>query len=96
MKFNNTSESIGLRGNREYFRWRVYVDEPPNILATIKEVEYLLHSTFPEPQQIRTNPTNSFALETSGWGTFTIQVTVRFNDSHEEHLGYELKLGAIA
>lgn len=89
---NNYSRPIGKRGRNDYYQWRVFVDEPFERLEQIERVEYLLHPTFPEPQQIRTNPSDRFALETSGWGEFPIQVVVTYKNGTQDRTRYELKL----
>jgi transcription initiation factor IIF auxiliary subunit len=92
VSINNCSKSIGKQRSHEFFRWRVFVDESPDVLSQIKEVEYLLHPTFPEPQQVRSSPETKFSLETSGWGEFPIRITIRYKDGREEHTKYSLIL----
>ena len=92
IKLNNYSKSVGKRGDNEYYQWRVFVDEPPEILDQIDEVEYLLHPTFPQPYQVRRNKDDKFALETSGWGEFQILVTIKYKDGHEEREKYRVIL----
>ncbi len=92
VKFNNYSRVAGKTGTRDYFKWCVFVDEPPEKLAQIKEVEYFLHSSFPEPYQTRSNSADKFALETAGWGEFTLGITVTFKDGKQENLRYPLIL----
>lgn len=92
LKFDNYARSIGEMRNRTYYRWRVFLDEPQSVLDTIAEVQYLLHPTFPEPLQVRKDPNDKFALETSGWGEFTILITVRYKDGSEEKTSYHLDL----
>ena len=42
---------------------------------------YTLHPTFPNPVVRRDNRETNFALEASGWGTFTVKVSVFYNDN---------------
>jgi len=83
---------MGKRGSNEYYQWRVFVDEPIQVLAQIKEVEYLLHPTFPQPSQVRSNPEDRFALESAGWGEFQILITIKYKDGREERGKYQLVL----
>lgn len=92
LKFDNYARSTGELHGRTYYQWRVFLDEPQSVLDTIADVQYLLHPTFPEPLQVRSDPNNKFALETSGWGEFTILITVRYKDGSEEKSSYDLDL----
>ncbi len=92
IRFNNYARATSISQGRTYYNWRVYVDEPSQILSQISEVQYLLHPTFPYPLQVRTNPNDRFALENSGWGQFTIQITIRFKDHSTANTSYYLDL----
>ena len=81
-----------MRGGRQYYQWMVFIDEPPEVLDAIQSVEYVLHSTFPQPIQVRRDPNNKFALQTSGWGEFNIVIRVNFKDGRKEDLMYWLNL----
>lgn len=99
MSIKLASESHPLergKGGLQYFGWRVWVDEPPERLNEIEEVEYLLHPTFPEPLQTRTDPATNFELRSSGWGEFTIGVRVTFKDGTIEDQTFYLELGEMA
>jgi hypothetical protein len=81
IKFNNWTKSSGESySGRKYYTWRVFVDEDESILNCIAEVEYILHPTFPNPVQERTNADNKFAVEMSGWGEFMINITIKLNN----------------
>ncbi len=92
IRLNNYAKPMGKRGKLEYYKWLTFVDEPREKLQEIQSVLYTLHPTFPEPNQVRTNPNDNFALETGGWGEFNILVTVRYKDGREEHTQYHLNL----
>ena len=92
VSINNHSQVIDRKGKDQYFRWKVFVDEPDSKLAEIVEVEYTLHPTFPAPHQVRTSRAEKFALETQGWGEFTMLVDVRFRDGSSETVPYHLDL----
>jgi transcription initiation factor IIF auxiliary subunit len=89
---NDYAKPLGLRANRQFYKWRVFVDEPRDTLTQIDSVEYTLHPTFPEPHQVRTDPSDNFALDASGWGEFNILVTVRYKDGREEQTQHWLDL----
>lgn len=92
IKFNNYAKATHTLQGRTYYRWRVFVDEPNQVLTRIAEVQYLLHPTFPEPLQVQTNPNDKFAVEASGWGEFLIQITIKYNDQSTERATYYLDL----
>jgi hypothetical protein len=92
IKFNNYAKPIGEMKGTPYYRWRVFVDEPKSVLDRIKEVHYFLHPTFPQPLRIQTNRRDHFALETTGWGEFTLQISVVFTDGSRAKTSYYLQL----
>ena len=92
VKIDDYAKPAGKRGDRDYYHWRVFVDEPDDRLREIESVVYTLHPTFPEPTRTRTDPATKFALETSGWGEFNILVTVRYIDGRKETTQYWLDL----
>jgi transcription initiation factor IIF auxiliary subunit len=92
LKFDNYAAEVQGRAGRPYYKWRLFIDEPPDVLDGIKSVEYILHPTFPEPVQVRTDPRDSFALETSGWGSFLAAIRVYFKDGSKEDTSYWVDL----
>ncbi len=91
-KFNNTSREIGRRGDYNWYEWKLYMDEPEEKLKDVESVEYRLHETFPNPIRIEEDPKSRFALNTSGWGEFTVYITVHLKDGTKENTRYELDL----
>ena len=67
----------------KWWEWEVWVDESPEVLESIEEVEYVLHSTFPERVRVKTDPQTKFRLKSGGWGTFNILVNIRMKDGTE-------------
>lgn len=92
INFNNYARKIGKRGNYDWYQWKVFVDENEDVLNQINNVQYLLHQTFPNPLRLSDNEASKFALESSGWGSFTIYITVKFKNKHEEEVQYYLDL----
>jgi transcription initiation factor IIF auxiliary subunit len=80
------------KGKDYYYRWRVFVDESEPVLEQIQQVEYTLHPTFPQPHQVRTDRRDLFALETAGWGEFTMLIDVKYRDGRIEKVPYWLDL----
>jgi transcription initiation factor IIF auxiliary subunit len=82
----------GERGDRQYYKWRLFVEEPPAELARIRAVEYILHPTSPNPVQVRTDPGDGFALETTGFGSFLAAIRIYFKDGSKEDTSYWVDL----
>jgi transcription initiation factor IIF auxiliary subunit len=50
VRLNNYARELPRkRFGATFFQWRLFIDEPPDVLATIEQVEYRLHPTFPDP-----------------------------------------------
>ncbi len=96
VKFNNLARDAGSNffypGRRQY-DWIVYVDEDEGILQQIAAVEYLLHRTFSNPLRRKTDPTDHFAVRSTGWGGFTILITVFLKSGVRFETSYDLDLG---
>jgi transcription initiation factor IIF auxiliary subunit len=92
IKFNNFARYTGLKNGQDWYEWLVYVDESNEILDEIKSVEYLLHRSFPNPLRKRTNREKNFSLESSGWGEFTMRITVFFKNGQRIETSYYLDL----
>jgi len=90
VKFNNYARSIGNQGGRPYWEWRVFVDEKPEVLNTIAQVDYLLHPTFPDPFRTSRDRDKQFELVASGWGTFRIVITIHYTNGTEAKTSYTL------
>ncbi len=96
IQLSNTSQPAAPQpsGELQYFDWKVYVDEDPEILKTIDHVTYILHPTFPDPVQIVSDASTGFALETSGWGEFAIGAQIQFKNGSVASSSHMLDLGS--
>lgn len=92
LRFNNFARPMGSHYERPYYQWRVFVDEPARVLDTIRQVDYVLHPTFPEPFQTSRDRSRNFELVASGWGGFRILITVRYASGVEAKTTYFLDL----
>jgi transcription initiation factor IIF auxiliary subunit len=70
----------------------VFINEDSATLTTIKEVEYTLHPTFPNPVRVVQSPDDCFALLSDAWGDFTVRVRIFFKDSNILRLSHSLRL----
>lgn len=85
------AQSSQYQGN-DSWTWSVWVEGPDEDLDTIEAVVYTLHPTFSPPVISINTRQNKFRLDTRGWGTFTIYVTVKFKDETVMELEHELEL----
>ncbi len=92
VRFNNFARKIGSQAGRQQYQWRVFVDEPPDMLKRIAQVDYVLHPTFPKPFQSSRDRDKQFELTGSGWGEFTILITVHYTNGKEGKTSYPLNL----
>lgn len=93
ISFDNWARNVAIkRQGQDWYKWRVFVSEPNQVIQQIDAVEYLLHHTFPDPLRRRTNPADKFALESAGWGEFDIYITVFFKNGSRLETSYYLNL----
>lgn len=90
--FNNYSKKVGRRGTYDWYQWKVFVDEDNAVLDKIDYVTYYLHPTFSNPVRTITDKGSKFELESSGWGSFTMTITIRFKDGTEKNAKYFLDI----
>ena len=92
VKIENYARRVEPRDDYDWYEWKVFVDEEPDVLNRIKEVIYLLHPTFKNPERVMRNQNEGFALEGSGWGSFDMTVTIKYIDRKVETQVYFLDL----
>ena len=59
-----------------WWSWSIWVEGPEDELATIEEVTYRLHPTFPKPVVTVADAATKFRLDGSGWGEFSVVAEV--------------------
>jgi transcription initiation factor IIF auxiliary subunit len=101
-KFNNYARLISTQMRsvsqaekaREvnWYEWKVFMDEPPETLKLVKAVEYRLHRSFPDPIRVVDDRDSRFALQTSGWGEFSMIIIVYLLDGTEVQTQYFVDL----
>ena len=74
------------------WEWSVWLEGPSQELDSVKVVRYVLHPTFHNPVRDIEDRSTKFRLDTSGWGTFTINARVTFKDGHQLQLKHDLVL----
>lgn len=85
--FRTRAEAV----DKDWHEWSVEVDGGEIPLDRVAEVEYILHSTFPNRIQRMTSPDSHFRLDSEGWGEFDIAVNVYFKDGDEKTVLVPLK-----
>lgn len=95
IRFSNVAQPSSRRAKGEgsqYYDWRVFVDESPDVLKTIDRVTYFLHPTFPNPVRTVDDRSTGFALSSSGWGEFEIRAQLHFKDGTTRTTSFMLDL----
>lgn len=92
-----TREGLNFRTRAEevendWYKWQIELAGPAPVLSEIREVEYILHPTFPDRIRHEKNAQNHFRLESAGWGEFDITVNVYFHNGDERTAIVPLKL----
>ncbi|MCB2230265.1 hypothetical protein KQH82_06080 [bacterium] len=77
-------------GGRKHFHVAVFIDEPPDVLARIRLVEYRLHDTFAEPIRHNDSRESGFAESFYTWGKFAVAVVVLYTDGSRERYEFYL------
>ncbi len=74
---------ISNKVSKDYWDWEIHLEGDKDDLEKIKYVEYVLHETFPDPIRKISDRGSGFQLETSGWGTFTVYLTIKLKSGLE-------------
>lgn len=74
--------------------WSVWIEGTDSDLDKVERVRYLLHPSFSEPIQERTDRASKFRLDEFGWGEFTLKLEVRTRDGELARLKHILRFGA--
>jgi len=92
VSFKNYSLLTKKKSDQNWYEWCVFVDDGPNVLNSIKAVEYTLHPSFPDPIRLVEDRASCFALFSAGWGGFTIKVRVVLVDGSVLSTSHFLRL----
>jgi transcription initiation factor IIF auxiliary subunit len=91
----NTSKEadVDSETGTQFYDWSIYIQTDPRpFLASIKEVIYYLHPTFPEPEVRVQNTTPNFKLDSKGWGEFIVNIDIIRNDNKKARIDHILSL----
>lgn len=59
-----------------WYEWKLRLNEPPERLAEIDRVEYILHPTYRDRIRLVNKPKNGFLLEFAGYDGFNMPVNI--------------------
>jgi hypothetical protein len=76
----------------EYWKWSAWIAGPAEELNRIKEVVWILHSTFVNPVRRTKSRKSNFRLDTAGWGEFKINAELIYDTGGVEKLSHWLEL----
>jgi transcription initiation factor IIF auxiliary subunit len=82
------------RVDDEWYDWCVFLDPRWADFDDVVSVEYILHSTFPDPHRTISNAKECFALYTAGWGEFEIYIRVHLRNGAQREFNFGLHLEA--
>jgi transcription initiation factor IIF auxiliary subunit len=90
-KFSSYSRPIGTKENFEIFAWCVFLDGTRKQIDEIKQIEYTLHPSFPDPVRVVQDPTHCFVLQSQGWGVFEIRARIMLKNGTLVRATFPLK-----
>jgi hypothetical protein len=62
---------------------QVILQANKEVLAKVEFVRYILHPSYPNKLQIKTNKENNFELKELAWGEFNLRAEVKIKDQEE-------------
>jgi len=90
--FNQYSMWTKKKNEYDWYEWCVFVDEDAQTTKTISAVQYSLHPSFPDPERVKKNQVDRFALYSAGWGDFSIQIQVTLVNGSTIRTDFRLRL----
>src|SRR5437588_5379001 len=90
--FDQYSMWTKKKNEYDWYEWCVFVDEDAQTLKTISAVQYTLHPSFPDPERVKENKRDRFALYSAGWGNFSIQIHITLVGGSTIKTDYQLSL----
>ncbi|MFX0196032.1 MAG: pYEATS domain-containing protein [Candidatus Hodarchaeota archaeon] len=92
LSFNNYSMLVEREKALDWYDWCLFAAGPKEAIQAVREIEYRLHPTFPNPIRIVKDKNTRFALFSTGWGEFTVDIEVLFEDGERIEREYFLQL----
>jgi transcription initiation factor IIF auxiliary subunit len=93
-EFTSYSRSIGTREGYDLFAWCVFLDGNLATIQSVREIEYTLHPSFPDPIRTIQDPDHCFALLSQGWGEFPMRIRLKLINGGIVSQSYNLYLNS--
>lgn len=74
-------------GNMMLIKNRIYLTGPD--LGKVQRVKYVLHPSFPNPEQVSDNPSNNFEIWIMTWGRFPLTAIITTKDGMTFNKAYD-------
>ena len=87
LTFRTEAEKV----ENNWYDWQVELADSAEPMDQIREVEYLLHPTFPKRVRRSEDANDHFALKSAGWGEFDIVARVYYKNGDEKTVIVPLK-----
>lgn len=96
-RFNHCALPVSRQADKTYYRWRIFVNDTPEEISNIREVDYLLPSSFSDPlvELGEANASNKFVLERVGKDDFDIKINVTYKSGNTINIAYRVVLTTI-
>jgi transcription initiation factor IIF auxiliary subunit len=80
------------RIDTKVFEFCLFVDGSADVINSIREVEYVLDPSFPDPVRISSDPRHCFVLQSEAWGQFRVPVRIFTKDEQIVRLAHCVSL----
>ncbi|AIE83766.1 pYEATS domain-containing protein [Fimbriimonas ginsengisoli] len=94
IKVGNLARQVKSDDPRGRFRWRLFLDESPEFVQSVRSVRYILHDSFALSVRMTTDASTDFSLRSEGWGTFEVRMIITFRDGTQVAASHHLSFDA--
>jgi len=93
-KIKITSKSKADKQNEPWYYWELCVKAPPEVMQSIKSVEYILDPTYKESKKRIFTMENGFLLKGKGWRNFDLVANIFLDNKKVFKKYHKIVLGA--
>jgi tetratricopeptide (TPR) repeat protein len=79
-KIKITSKSNPDTENEPWYYWELCIKAPPEVMQSIRSVEYVLDPTYKESKKTMFTKENGFLLKGKGWRDFNLRANILFDN----------------
>lgn len=76
----------------QFYRWTLWIEGDPDDLDKVTSVRYNLHPTFERGYAESSDRGFNFRIDAQGWGSFYVDVRIRYRAGFEERVSYFLDI----